>query len=267
MQEDFEEAPLDADSTLTSFDIFEDFEEKKRKKKEVEKIRRQPRFDLTALDQLEVSKVTSSDQVMKPQLSLESKDEILDEKCDEDISKMNKQIDEEVDSTEKYNLEIWQQTLECCLNILTLVNNVISSINSPKVCQEVVYSCQGQRFIQDLSEVYGVSLRIIKSCSNFSQKEQIEDLLVFGKQIILAWNNVLAFCPNTPILQEVDEIFDDDEDQIKICQICGTHIAVNRNIINFGGSTYHPTCANLWINNIDSVLPSLMSSTSSTSFN
>ena len=47
----------------------------------------------------------------------------------------------------------------------------------------------------DLGSVYTVARRI---ASSVRRLELSEELVSINKQIELAWNNLLAFCPNTP---------------------------------------------------------------------
>lgn len=171
-------------------------------------------------------------------------------------SKPNETVNPKDEDKLQNLFELWQRVLQGCWEILTLANDVLTSIQSPQVCKEVVYSLQGQRFIQDLSAVHGVAERVSESFKETydAGDSRLKVCATLCKQIDLAWNNVLAFCPNTPILEEVAS---KDGSPNKYCQICFRPISNFGNLIEFASASYHNTCANLWVNNVDSILPSL----------
>ena len=75
--------------------------------------------------------------------------------------------------------ELWQRCLQSCWEILTLANDVLSSIMSPVVCREVVYSCRGQRFIQgSLNGSFGCfSLLAVVLTFDYSLGFRVEPLI------------------------------------------------------------------------------------------
>ncbi|XP_078481090.1 synergin gamma-like [Ciona intestinalis] len=155
----------------------------------------------------------------------------------------------QVDHVREYT-EKWELCLSACLEVILQTNETLSSIASPSVCNEVLYSCKGQRFISDLSAVYQVARRICSSARKI--KLEISQLKQLHKQIELSWNNLLSFCPNASA-NELEVVTKNES--TCICGVC--LLAMKGSQINYGGSSYHATCANLWLNRVASVLPAL----------
>ena len=44
----------------------------------------------------------------------------------------------------------WEKCLTACCEVIVNTNQILSSIDSPTVCNEVVYSLKGQRFISGM---------------------------------------------------------------------------------------------------------------------
>uniref|UniRef100_F7A6N9 Synergin gamma C-terminal domain-containing protein n=3 Tax=Ciona intestinalis TaxID=7719 RepID=F7A6N9_CIOIN len=155
----------------------------------------------------------------------------------------------QVDHVREYT-EKWELCLSACLEVILQTNETLSSIESPAVCNEVLYSCKGQRFISDLSAVYQVARRICSSARKI--KLEISQLKQLHKQIELSWNNLLSFCPNASV-NELEVVAKNES--TCVCGVC--LLAMKGSQINYGGSNYHATCANLWLNHVASVLPAL----------
>ena len=56
---------------------------------------------------------------------------------------------------------MWMEMLERALEITSATNHVITSITSPDVCKQVVYSCKGQRFINGFYLFFNLIMIVI----------------------------------------------------------------------------------------------------------
>eukprot|EP00106_Octopus_bimaculoides_P000877 XP_014768319.1 PREDICTED: synergin gamma-like [Octopus bimaculoides] len=140
------------------------------------------------------------------------------------------------------------------------------------VCNEVIKSCQGADYIMAIIEIYRVVCKItVTMRMSVLTNERLETLL---KDIDLAWNNLAAFLSASSLLSEVSSFnytsavlkTDDTASQLKACGVCLLNVDVFDRISNdneraakltYSGRQYHTTCANFWVNCVDSMLPAL----------
>ncbi|KAM9330918.1 synergin gamma-like [Gastrophryne carolinensis] len=130
--------------------------------------------------------------------------------------------------------------LKTCLRnihkVIQKANEILCSISQPSVCREVLRSSKGLDYISGVVEVYRVSKRVEGGMKMFNINcERSQRLL---RDIELDWNNLQAFLSMCP------SVF-----QILVASTTG--------MVDFEGRPYHPSCANFWLNCVDSSLPVL----------
>ncbi|GAB1604588.1 synergin gamma-like isoform X3 [Argonauta hians] len=166
----------------------------------------------------------------------------------------------------------WTKCLDKCYQRIKEANSVFNSISSSCVCNEVIKSCQGADYIMAIIEIYRVVCKItVTMRMSVLTNERLETLL---KDIDLAWNNLAAFLSASSLLSEVTSFnytsavlkTDDTSSQLKACGVCLLNVDVFDRIstdneraakLIYSGRQYHTTCANFWVNCVDSMLPNL----------
>ncbi|XP_075034669.1 synergin gamma-like [Mixophyes fleayi] len=168
--------------------------------------------------------------------------------------------------------------LKTCLQnihkVIQKANEILCSISQPSVCSEVLRSARGTDYISGVVEVYRVSKRMEGGMR--THNIDCERLRLLLRDIELSWNNLQAFlsmCPS--VLQklpspsalgfEVEGATSGSNACLQRC--CGVCLLERlkeeftsepqNSMLNFGGLSYHPSCANFWLNCVDSSLPIL----------
>ncbi|KAG1682439.1 Synergin gamma [Nymphon striatum] len=166
----------------------------------------------------------------------------------------------------------WYKCLQSCKEILITANSIFNRISSKAVCSEVLSTEEGSSYFKNIIEVYRVVERVAVSINSFKKcNTKIGELL---KEINLIWNNLSAFIAGTAIMPEKSS-FDfslgvfsrpDQECTQLACGVCLLHVDAKSKAceleedsykLTYGGRHYHSACANLWVNCVDSILPSL----------
>lgn len=153
----------------------------------------------------------------------------------------------------------WSRCLSTCKDIIVTTGDVFAALNSPAICHEVVNSSRGKEFISCTSEVYGVARRIRKGMETVGLRD--DGLQVSLKEIEIAWNNLLGFCPYTPSVHKTPDHklpSGHGSTQASICSLCLLRTDSNEiSGLEYCGRFYHAPCANLWLNQIAPILPRL----------
>ncbi|XP_075710903.1 synergin gamma-like [Rhinoderma darwinii] len=162
----------------------------------------------------------------------------------------------------------------CLMNIHKVIlkaNEILCSISQPSVCSEVLLSSRGADYISGVVEVYRLSRRMEGGMR--TRNIDCERLRLVLRDIDLSWNNFQAFlsiCPSLlqtlPSQSALDYAaggaFSDSSTCLQTC--CGVCL-LDRPVEEFpsevmldvGGRSYHPSCANFWIHCTNSTLPVL----------
>ncbi|XP_011297313.1 synergin gamma isoform X2 [Fopius arisanus] len=162
--------------------------------------------------------------------------------------------DEEKETESMHQLIYWEwkQYMESCILLLQVAVNIFTSINSEAVLQEVLNSAQGYNFLCNLAEVAAVCRRV-----NFSHKEMDINIMGFDDLLLdidRIWAEMEPFYVNIPIVTELP-VWPLHPGEPNTCALCLTVVTSGRIIYN--ENTYHATCANLWLNCVNSNLPAL----------
>ncbi|XP_072443373.1 synergin gamma-like isoform X3 [Chiloscyllium punctatum] len=131
-----------------------------------------------------------------------------------------------------------QRCLDSIYKVIRTANDTLCAISKPSVCSEVLLSPQGIAYISGITEVYRVAKRVEGGMKSLSiSTETLQKSL---RDIEIIWNNVQAFMSFNPsVLRMMD--FSDTEHSVL-----------------HNGCHYHASCANFWLNCVDSNLPGLI---------
>ncbi|XP_078277638.1 synergin gamma-like isoform X2 [Rhinoraja longicauda] len=148
-------------------------------------------------------------------------------------------------------------------------NDTLCGISQPSVCSEVLQSPQGFAYISGVNEVYKVAKRVEGGMKSLNiDNQNLHNRL---RDIELTWNNLQAFFSFSPtILQmlsseltpDCSPATDSETGQIKTCGVClfraGNELNGKANAVLYNSCHYHASCANFWLNCVDSNLPGLL---------
>ncbi|KAK7072144.1 hypothetical protein SK128_018249 [Halocaridina rubra] len=103
----------------------------------------------------------------------------------------------------------------------------------------------------DLQEVWFVCERILNSSQRVTTSLKVDQLLSEAKSL---WQEI-TIESGEDFVKEVEA--GEGENQMNENEVCGVCLAGGGNKLSYGGHSYHPPCANLWLNCVDLLLPSL----------
>ncbi|XP_048370533.1 synergin gamma-like isoform X3 [Sphaerodactylus townsendi] len=127
------------------------------------------------------------------------------------------------------------QCLQQIHKVIGKANEILAGVSNPSVCSEVLLSKPGTAYMLGLFEVYRVSKRLEEGVKT---RQPASELLRHTlREVDLAWNNLLSFLAfGHPLLQMLVPTGNSDS-------------------VIYQGSCYHVSCANFWLNCVDSTLP------------
>ncbi|XP_072353334.1 synergin gamma-like isoform X3 [Scyliorhinus torazame] len=139
-------------------------------------------------------------------------------------------------------MEAKVKTLQRCLNgiykVIRTANDTLCAISKPSVCSEVLLSPQGTAYFSGVTEVYRVAKRVEGGMKTLSiSNETLQHSL---RDIEIIWNNLQAFLSFSPSMLRMLDLNDTE------------------NSVLHNGCRYHASCANFWLNCVDSSLPGLI---------
>uniref|UniRef100_A0A8C6Y829 Synergin gamma C-terminal domain-containing protein n=1 Tax=Naja naja TaxID=35670 RepID=A0A8C6Y829_NAJNA len=154
--------------------------------------------------------------------------------------------------------------------VIGKANEILAGISQPSVCREVLLSAPGTAYIWGLSEIYQISRRLRDAVS--ARKLTSELISQTLHEVDLAWNNLLSFLvfghsafqalllPPRPVSEPCVRLAKSELNHV--CGICLTEInqepqvpSGNLDPVLHQGLFYHVSCANFWLNCVDSTLP------------
>ncbi|XP_006560546.1 synergin gamma [Apis mellifera] len=162
----------------------------------------------------------------------------------------NTEDEQVIDTTHQSEYWEWKQYMESCVLLLQIAANIFTNINSELVLHEVLNSAQGYNFLCNLAEVAAVCRRV-----NFSYKEMDINIIGFDELLMdidRIWAEMEPFYANIPIVTELPA-WPLHQGEAICCSLCLTVITSGRVVYN--ENNYHVTCANLWLNCVNSNLP------------
>ncbi|XP_033112497.1 synergin gamma-like isoform X2 [Anneissia japonica] len=166
---------------------------------------------------------------------------------------------------------LWKRCLTSCLKVIQHANDTLNNISSSSVCNEVMKSSDGSEYLKGVIEIYRVACRV--STSIQAAGVGTDELSQMQKDIELVWNNLSAFLASASILPDDKSfifkmaVLHPEPSNINMaCGVCLLNVdarskafdrAEDNNKLTYSGRQYHATCANLWVNLVDSILPAL----------
>ncbi|XP_067911303.1 synergin gamma-like isoform X2 [Heterodontus francisci] len=176
-------------------------------------------------------------------------------------------------------MEAKVNSLQRCLNsiykVIRTANDTLCGISKPSVCSEVLLSPEGIAYILGVTEVYRVAKRVEGGMKTLSiSNETLQHSL---RDIEIIWNNLqafLSFSPSVLRMLPAESTLDcsavtaSENAQNKTCGVCLLRTRNETNDLNdtensvlHNGCCYHASCANFWLNCVDSNLPDLIAPT------
>ncbi|XP_071535794.1 uncharacterized protein [Panulirus ornatus] len=144
----------------------------------------------------------------------------------------------------------WQRCLECSIRVLKQARDILSSLDQSQLKTQVLATSQMQDYLANLVEVWYVCRRISSSSQQVTTSAKVDDLLSQAKSL---WEEISAAGGNSITKEETPE----GDNQMEESEVCGVCLAGGGSKLTYGGHSYHPPCANLWLNCVDLLLPSL----------
>lgn len=162
-----------------------------------------------------------------------------------------------------------QKCLDGIYKVIRNANDILCGISQPSVCSEVLQSPQGVAYISGVNEVYKVAKRVEGGMKSLNiDNQNLHNRL---RDIELTWNNLQAFFSFSPtILQMLSSELtpvcspatDSENGPIRTCGVClfrtGNELNGKANTVLYNSCHYHASCANFWLNCVDSNLPGLI---------
>ncbi|KAG8176213.1 hypothetical protein JTE90_012215 [Oedothorax gibbosus] len=171
---------------------------------------------------------------------------------------------------EDQHISSWLRCLQSSVNILQNTQKIFNQMSCSSVCNEVLKSEEGENYIKDVIEVYKVIRRI--AVSSKAAGKQTIPMLDLLKEADKTWNTICGFfagsilMPEDSSLQFTNAVLTSNHENIaQACGLCLLNINIkskSRNAeenlkLSYGGRNYHSTCANLWVNCVNPLLPAL----------
>ncbi|XP_014662271.1 PREDICTED: synergin gamma-like [Priapulus caudatus] len=171
--------------------------------------------------------------------------------------------------SDKHGYE-WNRCLSSCRSMLKDSNKIFNNISSSSICSELIRSEQGSAYLDSVVEIYRVACRVmlsLQSCSIGSS-----ELAAVVKDINRLWTNLTAFIAGSAVMPEPSAldfspcVVRPEHGVSKACGVCLLSVdqrsrafdhPTDTSKLSYGGRQYHATCANFWVNSVDSLLPAL----------
>lgn len=171
----------------------------------------------------------------------------------------------------------WERCLEGIIKVLQETHTVLTSLNTTTTTttattttttaattttslkSQVLATSQMQDYLTNVYEVWLVCGRIRASSRRVTTSVQVDTLL---SQAQALWRDILAAAGADSVIAKppVDSNasnHEEGENQMAEGEVCGVCLTGGGNRLTYGGHSYHPPCANLWLNCVDLLLPSL----------
>uniref|UniRef100_A0A0N4YD11 Zf-CRD domain-containing protein n=1 Tax=Nippostrongylus brasiliensis TaxID=27835 RepID=A0A0N4YD11_NIPBR len=139
-------------------------------------------------------------------------------------------------------LECWEKVIKAAVDIFKGADKLLCSAGD-SVIEEIAQTERGDGYLRCLNHLYFVVCRVQRSAKSELPPNCREDIALCEK----VWKRLSAFI--------VDPEEEDKSNPVeKPCAICCQPVT---KAVYFGGQTYHTECANLWVNDVNSLLPNM----------
>ncbi|KHJ77062.1 hypothetical protein OESDEN_23318, partial [Oesophagostomum dentatum] len=133
--------------------------------------------------------------------------------------------------------------ITAAVEIFNTADNLLGAATDD-VLKEIAQTERGDGYLRCLNRLYFVVCRVERSASVDLPQRYLDDIAKCGK----IWKRLSSFIVGPP---EEDDCSNKAE---KKCAIC---YQPTSNAVYFGGQSYHSECANLWVNDVNSMLPNM----------
>ncbi|XP_027236056.2 synergin gamma isoform X1 [Penaeus vannamei] len=144
----------------------------------------------------------------------------------------------------------WQRCLEGSIRLMEQARDILTNLSDPKLKSQVLATSQMQDYLANLQEVWFVCERITSSSQQVTTSTKVDELLTQAKSV---WEDVKGSVDVSIPKMEGNE----KDNQMSESEVCGVCLSGGGSKLTYGGHSYHPPCANLWLNCVDLLLPSL----------
>lgn len=153
-----------------------------------------------------------------------------------------------VDSDDR--IYVWKQCLIACKQIMHKSFNALIVSHGEESAIEALHSEPGSVFVQDLHQLYLMTLRIRRALTSSCLKsEELNSLLT---DVEMTWRPLLSLFDKAAPLP-VSSSIPSSVAQNEHCHICLS--SEPPDLVAVNATAYHTCCANLWIHCINSTLP------------
>ncbi|KAJ1348445.1 hypothetical protein KIN20_003745 [Parelaphostrongylus tenuis] len=141
-------------------------------------------------------------------------------------------------------LECWEKIIVAAADIFKDADKLLGS-TTDSVLKEVAQTERGDGYLRCLNRLYFVVCRVERSAGIDLPKKCLDEIMTCRS----IWKRLSSFMEGS----------EEEEDTCnggsgKHCAICCQPVS---NAVYFGGQTYHSECANLWVNDVNSLLPNM----------
>lgn len=139
-------------------------------------------------------------------------------------------------------LDCWEKVITAAEAIFKTADKLLGQA-SDSVMKEIAQTERGDGYLRCLNHLFFVVRRVERSAKSELPKKCLDDIAYCTK----VWERLCAFIDD---LEEEDKAGAEE----KPCAICCQPVS---RAVYFGGQTYHSECANLWVNDVNSLLPNM----------
>ncbi|VDL79771.1 unnamed protein product [Nippostrongylus brasiliensis] len=133
-------------------------------------------------------------------------------------------------------LDCWEKVIKAAVDIFKGADKLLCSAGD-SVIEEIAQTERGDGYLRCLNHLYFVVCRVQRSAKSELPPNCQEDIALCEK----VWKRLSVFIV-------------DPEEEDRPCAICCQPVT---KAVYFGGQTYHTECANLWVNDVNSLLPNM----------
>ncbi|KAK3868889.1 hypothetical protein Pcinc_025747 [Petrolisthes cinctipes] len=149
----------------------------------------------------------------------------------------------------------WERCLEGCVGLLKTAEKTLTTLDqTSSLKSQVLATSQMIDYLQDVREVWQVCVRIASSNKQVTTSSKVDQLLGEARSL---WDQILAASDGTLVKCEKEEGERSQLGEGEVCGVCLGGGDAGGGRLVYGGHCYHPPCANLWLNCVDLLLPSL----------
>ena len=163
--------------------------------------------------------------------------------------------------------------------MIAAANTNLSNLTSAAACLEFITAKKGLEYLTGIVEIYRVACRIFTSMKALGivNKELGETM----RDIEIVWQNLTTFLAKSPSIMPEPGALDFsgcvvrkpggghlDATVEKLCGVCllnvegrskaATPVTGDAFKLAYGGRQYHASCANMWVNCVNPILPALV---------